>query len=362
MSLSIEKQSERLHYWYPALLAGLTTFAAYLVIGQTPMLRAAALSVVIVGISLSMRRLGAPLAYIAGLILGFSPAYWSQTGGPPSVSAWLVLMFIMTAGGLALLMLWWSERVFISFALGISLFVGFYLVFGITQKSLRLTTILSAWTLYMLVIALRQTNPRPEDPPASALSKPHVYGVLLMMTLGILNDPLFVLFIPAVILGLWLSHARLPVWYWLVLFGLSIFGGWGVIREYVSLDWLTHSAAHMHMTETFAPYIVLDGWREPIRWLYLTNLLASQFTWAGLGLGVFGIARMSRWYPTLGVTLMVAFASYGVFGLVYFGKDAEILLLPLLMIQTIWIVYAIYTMIEWSRRAIRKPSATVTAS
>jgi hypothetical protein len=185
--------------------------------------------------------------------------------------------------------------------------------------------------------------------------------VLLMMTLGVLNDPLFVLFAPAVVMGLWLSHARLPRWYWLALLALVVLGGVGVLREYVSLDWLVRSAEQMHLTGNFVPYIVLDGWREPIRWLYITNLLMSQFTWVGLMLGVFGIARMSRWYPTLGVTLMIAFASYGVFGLVYFGKDAEILLLPMLMIQTICITYAVYAIIEWGRRVVRSPSTAVTA-
>lgn len=356
-----EKQQSRLTYWYPALLAGATAWVAFLWVGNTPLLRATALSIVIIGVSLCLRRLGAAFAYVGGLVLAFSPAYWSQVGGPPTVSAWLVLLFILAGGGMAALVLRWNRRVFLSFAVGITVFVGLYLLFGTTQRSLRLTTILAAWLLYMLITALRQTNPRPNEPPATPLSKPHIYGVLLMMTLGVLNDPLFTLFIPAASLGLWLSHARLPRWYWLALAVLTVYGLWGIGVEYVSLDWGVRSSFQMHIAGVSVPYIVFDGWREPVRWLYITGLMSRQFTFVGVVLGVVGIARMSRWYPTLGVTLMIAYASYGVFGLVYFGSDIEILLLPMLMIQTIWMTYAVHAALQWAQR-LTQPAQTAPAA
>jgi hypothetical protein len=34
----------------------------------------------------------------------------------------------------------------------------------------------------------------------------------------------------------------------------------------------------------------------------------------------------------------------------YFGKDIEVLLLPMLMIQTVWITYAVYTISEWLKK------------
>ncbi|MEM6284203.1 MAG: hypothetical protein AAF787_18575 [Chloroflexota bacterium] len=353
---------DRLIHWYPALLAGFTMWLTAIFIGSTPVLRATALAIVVVGISLSLRRLGVPLAYLGGVALGFSPAYWSQTGGPPTVNGWLILLFIVVAGVVAALILTTSKRVFMGFAVGISLFIGLYLVFGITQKSLRITTILAAWLLYMMIIAIRQTNPRPDEPAATPLSKPHVYGVLLMMTLGVLNDPLFTLFAPAVIIGLWLANTPLPRWYWPSLVIVTLYGGYGIANEYVSLDWLVRGAHDMHMAETFVPYIVADGWREPVRWLYLTQLIINQFTWIGVVLSVIGLARMARWYPTLGVTLMIAYAGYWLFGLMYFGKDIEILLLPMMMIQVISITYAVYALSQWGMRLSPRPTVAWVAS
>jgi hypothetical protein len=182
-----------------------------------------------------------------------------------------------------------------------------------------------------------------------------------MMVLGILNDPLFTLFAPAVFLGLWLAQARLSHWYWGVLAGISVLGVYGITQAYVSLDWLNRSAYDLHLEQNFVPFIVLDGWREPIRWMYITQLMTQQFTWIGLILSIIGIARMARWHPTLGVTLMIAYASYGIFGLVYFGKDVQILLLPMMMIQVISLTYAVYSVLQWSVNLSSKPVITRTA-
>ncbi len=360
-------QRERVVYWLPAVLAGIVAMVTFAVVGQTPLLRAAAMSVVIVGVSLSLRRLGSLLAFAGGLILAFCPAYWQQTGGPDTISLWVVLAFLGVGGGLALLILRFSRHLFLSVAVGVSAFVGLYVAVGLTQKSLRLTTILSAWLVYMLIIALRQTNPRPEEPAAIPLSRPHTYGVLLMLTLGVLNEPLFTLFAPGVVLGLWLSHVKLPRWYWLVLLGVLLLGSYRLSTDYIAADWLTMSTGNLNRSVVHLPFIMLDGWREPLQWLWLSGFMMQQFTWAGAVLGAIGIARMSRWYPTLGVTLMVIYASYGSFGLMYFGQDIEILLMPMLIIQVICITYAVYTLLQWlsrwlpdALRADRRPWLTNT--
>jgi hypothetical protein len=162
-------------------------------------------------------------------------------------------------------------------------------------------------------------------------------------------------FAPAVVLGLWLSRARLAWWYWAGVALVVAYGVFGVVQQYGSASWLWASAESLHRAGLFAPFLVLDGWREPIRWLYLTELIIRQFTWVGVLFSVIGAARLSRWYPTLGVTLLIAYASYGFFGLIYFGKDAEILLLPLLMIQTVWMTYSAYTVIQWLQGLLRIP-------
>jgi hypothetical protein len=348
----IQLQHARISHWLPALLTGAFAGVLFWIVGETPLLRAVALAIVIVGVALSVRRLGWGYSVLCGLALASSPAYWDQTGGGPTLNGWLVLLFMVFGGGGAAVLLLTSKRVFASFAVGLALFVGLYLVFGITQKSLRLTTILAAWLVYMTIMALRQTNPRPEEPPARPLSRRHVLGILLLLTLGVLNDPLFTLFAPAVILGLWLSRAQLPAWYWLVMVGVTVYGVVRMFGVYVSPEWTLAVSGEVTATGQSIPYIVLDGWQDPQRWLGLTLFMGQQVGAVGIFLGVFGIARLSRWYPTLGVVLMAIYSMYGLFGLTYFGGDRDVLLLPILMIHVICATYAVYALVSWGARSV----------
>ena len=83
------------------------------------------------------------------------------------------------------------------------------------------------------------------------------------------------------------------------------------------------------------------------------GLIIGQFTAAGLALGVLGLARLSRWHPPVGVVTMIAYAAYALFGLVYFGEDSPVLLLPLLMIQLLWMTYAMYTFGQWLQKSLK---------
>lgn len=343
--------NERLVYWYPAIVTGVVMNTLFITLGQTPILRATALAIVLMGITLSLRRLGALLSITGGLALGLSPVYWSQTLPVPTTNTWLVIGLIVLGIAIGLPALLAYKRVFISAAIGVSLFVVLYVVFGLGDRSLRLTTLLAAWLIYILIIALRQTNPRPDEPPPTDLSQRHTLGILLMLALGIFNDPLFTLFMPAVIMGLWLSHTALPRWYWSAILLLLLWGGYGITQAYMSPEWtFTHADT---ITQQAIPYIVLDGWRYPIRWVDLVQYITQQFTWVGAILGVIGIARMARWYPTLGIVLMILYATYALLSLTYFGRDVAILLLPLLMIQVITMTYAVYSIGEWVRHAGR---------
>ena len=100
------------------------------------------------------------------------------------------------------------------------------------------------------------------------------------------------------------------------------------------------------------PYLIASGWRDASRWLDLFNFITAQFTVVGLALGVLGMARLARWYPTLGVTTLVAYAAFFGFGLAYYGADRSILLLPMLIIQVMWITYAVYTFSEWLEKSV----------
>ncbi|HVU12103.1 MAG TPA: hypothetical protein VHD90_12535, partial [Phototrophicaceae bacterium] len=83
---------------------------------------------------------------------------------------------------------------------------------------------------------------------------------------------------------------------------------------------------------------------------------------AGLALGVLGLARLSRWHPPVGVVTMIAFGMYAAFGLIYYGADSPVLLLPLLMIQLLWMTYAMYTFGQWLQRSVKPARVIATAA
>jgi hypothetical protein len=211
-----------------------------------------------------------------------------------------------------------------------------------------------AWTLYLLVDGLLARNPRPDEPNHTKLGAQHTLGLLLLLGIGVVNDPLFTLMIPAVGLGLFLSKQRLPVWYWGALLALLVVGLYGVSQSYYSPFWWNYPADAGVQITRHLPYMIGTVWREPERWIKLMALIIWQFSPVGLLLGVLGLARLSRWHPPVGVVMMVAFAAYAGFGLVYFGEDSPVLLLPLLMIQLLWMTYAVYTFGQWLQKSVER--------
>jgi hypothetical protein len=129
-----------------------------------------------------------------------------------------------------------------------------------------------------------------------------------------------------------------------------IFGLRGMVQVYLDSGWWLFPASQAETLNIHVPYVLSDGWREASRWVYLVNLVITQFTPFGILLGVVGLARLSRWYPPLGTVTMTAYAAYAIFGLVYFGWDSTVLLLPLLMIQMIWMTYAVYSFGQWLQK------------
>ncbi len=350
------QQQERLSYVYPALIATLISGLAYMTLGSTPPLRALALALVVAAISLMLRGLGPVLAISGSLVFGFCPAFWSQTGGSPIANEGLILTLIALAAIGGVVGVWQGGRLLPGVVLGAVVFVVPYAIIAGSTRSLRLTTLLAAWLLYALVLALRRTNPRPEEAPAQRLGWRHTLSIAVLLSLGVLNDPLLTLMVPVVAIGLWLSHAELPWWYWAWLLLLVLLGGYGVFQIYVRPDWINRSAAELLEANLSGPFIVFDGWREPMRWVSLLQLTTQQFTLLGAALGVVGLARIARWYPTLGVITMVMYGVYAVFGLMYFGLDANVLLLPMLMVQVFWTTYAVYALGQWLQKTSQPAS------
>jgi hypothetical protein len=350
-----ESQRRLLAYWLPVVTAGAITWLVFVLLGHTPPIRALALALVIAGVTLTLRRFSAPLAVTGGLALAFSPAFWSQAGGRESLP---VITLALAATGVAVaVLIWLTKRITIGVGIGLVLFVVLFWNLAGSERSLRLTTLLTAWLLYLLVTALLLTNPRPDEPQPARLSAIHTLGILLLLTLGVINDPLFTLLAPAIILGLALSRTQLPLWYWLLLAAVVLYGLRGIAVLYLDSGWWLFPAAEAQ--NVHVPFVIADGWRVAWRWLYLFNLVISQFTIFGVALGVLGLARMARWYPTLGIVTMVAYAAYALFALVYFGRDSSVLLLPLFMIQVIWMTYAVYAFGQWLQKSFASDAPIV---
>lgn len=331
-------QAQALRKWTPAFLTAGFAWLLMLLLGETPVARASGLALAIFGVTASMRQMGFVASIAGGLTLALCPVFWSQTGGGQSQPATIVVAagaagLAMAAGARFL------RRGDLGIGLGIALFlVIFWSQIG-TAQSLRLTGLVTAWLLYLLVDMILLTNPRPGVKPAKQPKPWHTTGLLFLFAVGAINDPLVTLLAPALLLALLLSYARLPAVYWLGMLGAIAAGSYLLVRSYVAP----------------APLDVW-GWREAARWIELGQLVIAQFSVFGIVLGVIGLARLSRWYPPLGTVTLIAYAAYVVFGLNYTGSHREVLLIPLFIIQVIWMTYAVNTLGQWVNKSLADAS------
>ncbi len=349
MLQAITGQQPKLQLFIPALISTGIAWFVYILLGETPFIRASGLALVIAGVTLTLSQWGNVQSIIGGLTLAFSPIFWGQatisaTDAPATIVIALVVALVIV-GGIAII-----KRPYLALVAGFIVFaVIFWSQVG-TPRSVRLTSLLTAWILFVLIDVIRITTPRPDEPSGGVVDRPHTYGILILFILGVINDPLFTLLAPALLMALWLARAPVNQWYWAVFLLFIAWGLRGIAVTYIDPDWWTVSAFEADQNTIRVPYILADGWRAGGRWVDVLDILIKQFTLGGVFLSVLGLARMARWYPLLGVTTMIAFGFYTLFGLMYFGNDREILLLPLLIIQVIWLTYAIHAIGQWLDR------------
>ncbi len=334
-------------FWLPALVCGILAWVAFLLPGDTPIVRASGLALVIAGIVLTLRRMGAVLAGIGGLTLAFCPAFWVQTGGGEGEPATIVIA-IAAAVVVMVLAVVVSKRPYIGFGLGVVIFVILFWSQIGTPRSIRLTAFVVSWLLYLVLDMLLVTNPRPDDAPPLLVNPSanykqelqaqsyHMWGILLLFGIGVLNDSLVTLLAPAIFLSLYLSRTTLPVIFWVILSLVVGVGMRGIVTDYGVVQ---------------AQFIALSDWRDGRRWVDLVNFVVMQFSILGVAAGVLGLARLARWYPPIGIVTMLSYAAYAVFALVYSGPNLESLLLPLLIIHTVWMTYAVFALGEWAKKS-----------
>ncbi|MCY3864847.1 MAG: hypothetical protein OXG68_05345 [Chloroflexi bacterium] len=330
------EQRQLLRKWFPAGFSAATAWLIMLIVGETPIARASGLALAIFGVTAGMRQMGFVASIAGGLTLAFCPVFWSQTGGGQSQPSTIVLA--ASAAGLAMMA---ASRLFkrsdLGIASGIVLFLLIFWSQSGTAQSLRLSGLATAWLLYLLVDMILLTNPRPGIQPARNPKPWHTAGLLFLFAVGAINDPLVTLLAPALMLALFLSYARLPAHYWLGIFAIIAFGSYLLVRAYI--------------LPSPTPLDVW-GWREAASWIELGQLVIAQFSIFGIVLGVIGLARLSRWYPPLGTVTLIAYAAYICFGLTYRGSHREVLLIPLFIIQVMWMTYAVNTIGQWVNKSL----------
>ena len=330
-------QLQLLRQWGPACFTSACAWLLLMVLGQAPIARATGLGLAVLGVTASMRHMGLVASMVGGLTLTLSPVIWSQAGGAVTQPATIVVAAIFATFAVlsASFLLKRSE---LALGMGIALFAAIFWSQIGTAQSLRLTVLVVAWLLFLLIDMLMLTNPRPGIKPPQVPKRWHLAGIPLLFAMGTLNDPLVTLFAPAILLALLLSYARLPGWYWLVIGCIVVAGVYLLAQTYLLAD---------------APLLLPLGWRDAQRWLALGEYPLAQFGWAGIALAIVGMARLARWYPPLGIVTIIAFACYMLFGLTYIGSHREVLLLPLIIIQVIWMSYAVNTISQWVNKTLR---------
>lgn len=331
---------ELLRRWSPAFLAAGAAWLLMLLIGDTPIARASGLALAVFGVTAGMRQMGFVASVAGGLTLALCPLFWSQTGGGQSQPATIVIAAGLAGIGMVIAS-FILERKDLGIGLGIALFLAIFWSQVGTAQSLRLTGLVTAWLLYLLVDMILLTNPRPGLKPAQRPQPWHTAGILFLFAIGTINDPLVTLLAPAILLALFLSYANLPASYWLAIAAVAGIGVALLGRAYLAPQ---------------PTQLDLWGWREAARWIELGELIIAQFSPFGIILGVIGLARLSRWYPPLGTVTMIAYGAYIFFGLAYRGSHRDILLIPLIIIQVMWMTYAVNTLGQWVNKSLADES------
>ncbi len=342
---------ELLNQIIPSLLAAGIAGALFIVVGATPPVRAAALASVIGIMAFALRPMGMLFAVIGAVALAITPAYWSQTGGTESINPlWVIgalaVGIFITAAAYRL-----THSATWGVALGGITLIAAALIaqlLGVTDsRSLRLTTLLSAAMLALLTDMVWRSNPRADSPPMRALFPSHIAFLLVTFTLGVINDPMIALFAPALVLAILLMRIKIAPLAWGVIGLVILFGAIRLINIYGEPNYWVYPAESAIAADLHVPFLIGGAWREAERWISVIGFLVSQFTAVGLALAVVGLARLSRWHAPVSMVTLAAFAAYALFGLIYFGGDSTVLLLPLLMIQAFWITYALVTVRDW---------------
>lgn len=187
-----------------------------------------------------------------------------------------------------------------------------------------------------------------------------------LVGLSLTNHLTTVLLIPSVVAALFLARPPMTRKQWLTAFGLFL--AVLLIYAYIPIRWpALHNGSLMRFDEfvgwvtgsRFRGALILDAWFKDIeRWRILDRLILDQYGWLGAALSLIGLALMIRLQWRAALVSGLAFAAFAFYGLNYYVPDVSVFLIPLFLIQAIWMGYGVATLIAlaFTRYSLRVES------
>ncbi len=193
---------------------------------------------------------------------------------------------------------------------------------------------------------------RPDAPPRQQARM--VAGLFLLVGLSFANHLTTVLLLPALALALVLVRPHLTWRQWGL--SLALLAAGLLLYAYIPLRWpALHGGQGMRWDEfirwvtgqRFSGALQLNAWiADPGRWGIIWRLISTEYHWVGLTLAAFGLAALAirKWQAVL-VTALV-YAAYGFYTLNYLIPDINVYLIPMHLVQALWVVAGVCAVLE----------------
>lgn len=189
-----------------------------------------------------------------------------------------------------------------------------------------------------------------------------VPGLLALTGLSLTNHLTTVLLIPALALALLLAWPRLTWKQWALAAGLFLAGL--LIYAYIPLRWpALHDGRLMRFDEfvawvtgsRFGGALQLRAWRDdPQRWAIVGRVLVDQYGWPGIILGSLGLVALvvRNWRAAL--VSAAVFVAQAFYGLNYLVPDIDVFLIPMFLVQALWIGCGLDALVGWAAAGITR--------
>lgn len=123
---------------------------------------------------------------------------------------------------------------------------------------------------------------------------------------------------------------------------------WGYPDNGAGLWWLVSGQAYRGYLFSASGSITFD---RVAAWAYT---ITTQFTPLGLALGLVGLSYFDREQPTLRNFSLLWLVPVSIYAIVYFTRDSEIYLLPVIWLLALWLTIGVASSIEWLATTLKQ--------